>query len=161
MDSENKDKFRLVIIVAVVIFLLMIVVAALRPDKEEPEQASPEIMMEEARKTVEASFTQTAAAVRVTEITTAPEETPEPTLTPTEEIPSFGEGTFRVGIDIQPGLYRTEGSDTCYWERLSGFSGSFDDIIANSNPDGPTLVEILPSDIGFSSQRCGTWILQQ
>lgn len=73
---------------------------------------------------------------------------------------SFTDGTYQVGTDIQPGTYRTEGGEYCYWERLSGFGGTFDEIIANSNPSGPSIVTILPSDIGFSSTRCDSWVLQ-
>ncbi|MGC0252360.1 hypothetical protein [Pseudactinotalea sp. Z1748] len=74
---------------------------------------------------------------------------------------SFGNGTWRVGEDIDPGVYRTEGASSCYWERLSGFSGEFGDIIANDFTSGPTTVTIAASDSGFSSQGCGTWELQE
>ena len=36
---------------------------------------------------------------------------------------SFGAGTYLVGSDIEPGLYRSEGEVT-YFERLSGLSGA-------------------------------------
>ena len=71
---------------------------------------------------------------------------------------TFGDGAWRVGIDIAPGTYRTTGVSGCYWERLSGFGGSFYDIIANDNADGSALVTIAPSDVGFSCTRCGTWV---
>lgn len=71
---------------------------------------------------------------------------------------TFGEGTWRVGIDIPAGTYRsTDSSGLCYWERLRGFSGSFDEIIANDAVDYRTVVTILASDVGFSSERCGSW----
>jgi hypothetical protein len=69
----------------------------------------------------------------------------------------FGSGTFVVGVDIAPGTWRAEGTSNCYWERLSGFSGSFNDIIANDNTQGSTIVQISPADTGFRSSRCGTW----
>ncbi|WP_200912967.1 hypothetical protein [Arthrobacter sp. Leaf69] len=68
------------------------------------------------------------------------------------------DGTYRVGIDILPGMYKATGTgNSCYWARLGGFGGSFGDI--NKNDIGPanTYVEILPSDVGFRSQRCGGW----
>ena len=73
----------------------------------------------------------------------------------------FGQGTWRVGSDIEPGLYRTlvEGEgflDSCYWARLSGLTGDFDDIIANDNATGAVYVEILPTDLAFES-GCGPW----
>ncbi|MFC0453646.1 hypothetical protein [Rhodococcus jostii] len=70
---------------------------------------------------------------------------------------TFGSGLHRVGVDINPGTYRTTGSTYCYWERLSGTSGEFDDLIANDVPSGPSVVTIAPSDAAFKSQDCGTW----
>jgi hypothetical protein len=71
---------------------------------------------------------------------------------------SFSDGTFLVNKDIQPGTYRnTAGYDSCYWVRLSGTSGSFDEILANGNPSGQAIVTIQATDNAFTSQRCGTW----
>jgi len=70
---------------------------------------------------------------------------------------TFGDGTFMVGRDIAPGQYRNDGAGSCYWSRLSGFSGELGTIIANDNADGSTIVEIAPGDAGFRSTRCGTW----
>jgi hypothetical protein len=69
----------------------------------------------------------------------------------------FGPGVYLVGTDIEPGQYRNTGSDSCYWERLRGTSGDFSDLIANDLPSGQAVVTILPSDVAFSSERCGTW----
>lgn len=49
----------------------------------------------------------------------------------------------------------------CYWERLSGFGGQLEDIIANGNPSGQAIVTIAPTDVAFKSQRCGTWEMIQ
>ncbi|HEV7236813.1 MAG TPA: hypothetical protein VGN15_11560 [Ktedonobacteraceae bacterium] len=55
---------------------------------------------------------------------------PQPTDTPTPLFASFGDGTYQVGKDIQPGTYRTRSaSSNCYYERLKGFSGGIDDIL--------------------------------
>lgn len=70
----------------------------------------------------------------------------------------FGDGTWRVPDEIKPGLYRnTDSSEHCYWERLSGFSGELRDIIANGIANQRFIVEVTPSDTGFSSTRCGRW----
>lgn len=67
-------------------------------------------------------------------------------------------GMWLVGTDIEPGTYRTTAAEGCYWERLSGFSGDSDDRIANNFVEGPTIVEIDATDIGFSTDGdCGTW----
>ena len=35
--------------------------------------------------------------------------------------PMAGDGTFVVGTDVQPGLYRSEGGSNCYWARLKAW----------------------------------------
>ena len=78
-----------------------------------------------------------------------PEDTPE-----AQKITSFGDGEFAIGVDIPPGLYRTfSASEVCEWERwsadgLTGFGDSTFPI---------TIVEIAPSEVGFTSQGCGLW----
>ena len=75
----------------------------------------------------------------------------------TESKTSFDEGMYIVGTDIEPGTYRNSGSSGCYYARLAGFNGGFENIIANGNTDASTVVTIAPTDAGFESQRCGTW----
>ena len=72
----------------------------------------------------------------------------------------IGSGTFRVGDDIAPGTYASLQDGGCYWARLSGFSGESADLIANDfvSQPGPGIVTIDPTDVGFESTRCGTWI---
>lgn len=90
--------------------------------------------------------------------TAQPTTPPAPTATATPSFATFGDGTFQVGKDIQPGTYRTQvASPGCYWARLSGFGGTVGEIIANDNTDGPAVVTIARSDKGFQSQNCGTW----
>ena len=67
-----------------------------------------------------------------------------------------GDGIWLVGTDIRPGTYRG-GGDGCYWARLSGTSGDFDELITNGNPSGPTVVTIKSSDEAFETQNCGEW----
>jgi hypothetical protein len=69
----------------------------------------------------------------------------------------FSDGTFIVGVDIGAGTWRSDGSDGCYWERLSGFGGTLDDTIANNFGSGVQVVTIAPSDAGFQSNGCGDW----
>lgn len=105
--------------------------------------------------------TATAASTTASRITPVPAKataTHGPTATPTPSYAHFGDGTFQVGKEIQPGTYRTRtGSSGCYYARLKGFGGSVDDIIANNNTDAPAVVTIAASDKGFQSQDCGTW----
>lgn len=69
----------------------------------------------------------------------------------------FEQGTYIVNKDIAPGTWQSSGGDGCYWARLRGFSGSLHDIIANDNTNDAAIVQIAPTDAGFSSERCGTW----
>src|SRR5690625_1057558 len=69
----------------------------------------------------------------------------------------IGDGTHIVGEDIEPGEYRADGGEFCYWERLSGTSGEFDDLITNDLGPGSHVVTIAESDAAFSSQDCGEW----
>jgi hypothetical protein len=75
-----------------------------------------------------------------------PEATTEaPTTEPTTEAVAekaevFEAGTYEVGKvsdpeegTIKPGLFILITPDHCYWERLRGFGGGLDDIIANDN----------------------------
>jgi hypothetical protein len=89
-----------------------------------------------------------------------PAASPSPAASPTPAGPAttFGDGTYIVGTDIAPGTYRNSSSSGgCYWERLSGFGGSFDEIIANGLATYRQVVTIKETDAGFSSNDCGTW----
>lgn len=78
---------------------------------------------------------------------------------PPAPVNSFGDGTFQIGAHIPPGTYRSDGdpSDLCYWARLADFSHELDGIITNGN--SPTVIEITPADVGFTSSGCGQWTL--
>ncbi|SDP47828.1 hypothetical protein SAMN05660199_04004 [Klenkia soli] len=74
---------------------------------------------------------------------------------------TVGPGTYVVGVDMQPGTYRSESavSSDCYWAILvSGTNG--DDIVENDLPGGgfPTITVSEGQD--FKSNRCGNWVLQ-
>ncbi len=60
---------------------------------------------------------------------------------------SFPTGSYVVGTDIAPGMYRSVGGGGCYWARYQGdrFSG-------NDYADGPTLFIVLPTDTKIDVQ---------
>jgi len=101
--------------------------------------------------------------------TTAPSSTttlpPEPTstsvLTSTTLPPaprSFGDGTHIVGVDIQVGRYEAlEPGADCSWQRLSGFSGEYRDVLADGNPRYRAIVDVLADDAAMVTSGCGTW----
>lgn len=76
----------------------------------------------------------------------------------------LGPGTYQVSPTLQNGraaigLWHTVGGDGCYWERLAGFSGSLDDILANDfSPGGPRYVEVRSGDAGFRTSGCYPWV---
>ena len=88
-----------------------------------------------------------------------PEVRETTTIESTEPATAFDDGTHMVGTDIQPGTYRNDGTQSCYWARMSGFGGTTDDIIANDNPRGQSYVTISEDDAAFKSQLCGSWEL--
>ena len=70
---------------------------------------------------------------------------------------SFGDGTWIVGADIAPGTYKTPGptNTLCYWERLSGFGGTMDEVTGHGDSyGGPAVVTITDTDEGFMSSGC-------
>jgi hypothetical protein len=114
----------------------------------------------EATPTVVPTPTQEPESTPTPEPEPTPESspTPEPEPTEPEGPPGFGDGTYIIGEDIQPGLYFANNpTDVCYWERLSGFSGEIDDILANSFGGDRQIVQILEGDVAFSTNNCGTW----
>ena len=82
---------------------------------------------------------------------------PAPVAVPTPALPltAFGPGTYLVGRDIAPGLYRGEAGsdfmDSCYWARLAGLSGDLDDILVNANATGQFFVDVQTSDYALTT----------
>ena len=69
-----------------------------------------------------------------------------------------GDGVYRVGQDMKPGTYRSEGNTDCYWMISGDANGS--NIIENDIVTGPSLVTV-SSGTFFTSNRCGDWVLQR
>jgi hypothetical protein len=144
--QKPKSRKRLWLIIGVAV-LVLIVISAIASQAGNSNQPTTTTQATQPANTGQQPTTQ------------VPTQGPQPTPTPTTKTyPHFDDGTFVVGKDIQPGTYRTrEASPGCYYARLSGFGGTFDEIIANNNTDAPAIVTIAASDKGFESTRCGTW----
>lgn len=106
-----------------------------------------------------------------------PTHTATPTVTSTREViqtvtvtlppPPFApktiietDGTYRVGIDIVAGTYRSggnspEGESDCYWARLRSLKPT--DIIASDIGTGSQVVTIQPGDRAFVTHSCQVW----
>ena len=79
---------------------------------------------------------------------------PRPPQTPAgPDSASLNDGLYQVGVAIQPGQYRTDGSDACYWAKLS--TGDTNRVIVNHIGAGPQTVTI--DSPYFESEGCGTW----
>jgi hypothetical protein len=82
-----------------------------------------------------------------------------PSATPANTIP--GNGTFRVGVDVAPGTYKSSGgtssTGSCYWYRHATVGGS-NDIIDSNESTGPQYVQIAPTDGTFETAFCQPWV---
>ncbi|HUR06044.1 MAG TPA: hypothetical protein VM347_26090 [Nonomuraea sp.] len=69
--------------------------------------------------------------------------------------------TLIVGVDIQPGNYRTTGpvagAPQCYWARMKSTSAQISDVISAGMPAGPATVTILATDKAFQTAGCAEW----
>jgi hypothetical protein len=134
-DMDKKEKTAGLITLAVIGIIIFAIIGSLTSGSKQSASSS----------TTEPPAAQPAA------------RSPQPSP-PQDKNPHFTDGTYKVGSDIQPGTYRTRvASSGCYYERMRDFTGGFDSILANDNTDGPAIVTILPTDVGFTSNRCGTW----
>lgn len=96
--------------------------------------------------------------------TAAPTSSLAPPPAPTGPATSInGDGTYVVGADFAPGVYKSSGpsggSPMCSWARLNRLSSitDIDAVILNGNNTGQGFVTIEPSDVAFASQSCQTW----
>jgi len=63
-------------------------------------------------------------------------------------------GTFRVGVDIEPGVYKVEGEGEvleCYWARLKCFDGTKACIVADKIVRGFGFVEVKVTDLALEA----------
>lgn len=151
--------------ILLVLFLFGGCVAAISGGDSDEGSREPAIAREETEseeKVEEAAAEDTEETV---EEEAAAEEGPEPEEE-SEASATVGNGVHRVGEDIEPGTYTTDGPDPddfmpmCYYARLSGLSGEFDDIIANNNIEGPGSVVVQESDAALELSGGCEWTLQ-
>jgi hypothetical protein len=98
----------------------------------------------------------------------APPAAAAPAEVAAEEAPpvsdgSISDGTHEVGVDVEPGRYKTAGPDKsaivpmCYWARLKDDSGEFSAIISNETLQGPGSVTLKAGEFVSFSGGC-TWV---
>jgi hypothetical protein len=96
-------------------------------------------------------------------VTSTVEVTKTVTAAPPSSVPKTTietDGTYRVGVDILPGTYRSagaspQGESDCYWARLNSLNPTH--IITNGLGTGPQVVTVQPSDTAFLTHSCLTW----
>jgi hypothetical protein len=74
---------------------------------------------------------------------------------------SIPNGIWTVGVDVEPGTYRTSAALTgyCYWGiYTSGTNG--DDIVENDGPTGGFPTVTLRAGQDFENSGCGTFVKQ-
>ncbi|WP_024799429.1 hypothetical protein [Nocardia sp. BMG51109] len=79
-----------------------------------------------------------------------------------------GDGLYRVGVDILPGIYQAPGSSdpdhACQWQRLRKIPGPGEDvnqsvIAAEVTHVTPVRTLIKPGEVAFTSVNCGPWVM--
>jgi hypothetical protein len=65
-----------------------------------------------------------------------------------------GDGTYKVGGDMNPGTYKSIDNEECYWQLSSDANGN--DIIANNNVNGQAIISARTGEY-FQSQDCSDW----
>ena len=80
-----------------------------------------------------------------------------PTATPQLPLSAIPDGTWLVGQEVTPGIYAAPGGEQCSWQRLSGFGGTADEVVASASGAVRPIVEIAATDRGFSTSNCGDW----
>ncbi|MEV4371351.1 hypothetical protein AB0J71_30065 [Nonomuraea sp. NPDC049637] len=92
---------------------------------------------------------------------TGPAQTGPTQPGPAQTGSTAGMRTFVVGVDMQPGTYRTTGpvagSTNCFWARLNSTSPDLGSVINAGAPTGPASVTIEPGDKAFQTAGCAQW----
>lgn len=68
-----------------------------------------------------------------------------------------GDGTFWVGTDVAPGLYRSSSNaDRCSWTREKDATGELKSVRAHDTSIGSAYVYLVEGDF-FDTEGCNTW----
>ena len=80
----------------------------------------------------------------------------------------FGDGVYRVGVDVTPGVYVADIGTAeyvggayvpaCRWSRVSGFGHEDQDVIESGVGRGELRLELDAGDAGVVSVGCGNWV---
>jgi len=85
----------------------------------------------------------------------------EPSAAPTAPAGTYGPGTYRLGNDIAPGDYVTDGptgpAGFATWSRLSNTSGDYTAVIATGIVEGHTVITVSANDAAVQFTGPATW----
>ncbi|AMO63770.1 lipoprotein [Mycolicibacterium phlei] len=86
------------------------------------------------------------------------EPTPAPAPPPAPKTSIDADGTYKVGVDIVPGVYASAGpieNGACYWKR----TGADNKMLDNALTKKPQVVKIEATDASFTTNDCQQWQL--
>jgi hypothetical protein len=86
------------------------------------------------------------------------EPTPSPEPPPAPKTSIDADGTYKVGVDIVPGVYASAGpveNSACYWKRTGGDNKMLDNALTKK----PQVVKIEATDASFTTNDCQQWQL--
>lgn len=107
---------------------------------------------------VEVTQTFTPTPLYTATVTLTPTITLPPTATPNPLKAPKGDGFYLIGVDIAPGVWRSDGTgDSCYWSvtRMDG------DILDNHFGMSGGTAYVSPSGFQVEFTDCGTWTFLQ
>lgn len=85
----------------------------------------------------------------------------EPSAAPSLPAGTYGPGTYRLGNDIAPGDYVTDGpsgpNGFATWSRLSDTSGDYTAVIATGIVEGHTVITVSANDAAVHFTGPATW----
>ena len=107
-------------------------------------------------KEITPTFTATPKFTPTITNTPAPTNTPSPTVDPLKK--ARGDGFYLIGVDIAPGVWRSDGKgDRCYW----AVTRSDGDIIDNHFGMAGGTAYISPNGFQVLFEECGKWTFVQ
>jgi hypothetical protein len=76
---------------------------------------------------------------------------------PGRVLTSFGDGTWQIGVDVEPGTYTTAGAvdPTCHHALRRTRTGG--DVVDATDGPGPATVVLTEADGWFETSGCATW----
>lgn len=118
------------------------------------QSATPKLLIREVTQTYTPTPLYTPTMTLTPTMTSSPTITSSPTKTPDPLKMPKGNGFYLIGIDIAPGVWRSDGTgDGCYWS-VTAMDG---DIFDNHFGMAGGTAFISPNGFQVEFNDCGTW----